>query len=184
MRIKQKNGANLVPFTSPENWHKMSCSNFPQIFLTASNVFCGPRNSFHSFLMAWLVLAQLRQWISACCFCFWKYLGKLYVFKFSSINANYLSWRDQNYIQFFSGSLSLKNSFAKCLLTYCQMDTIHKPSITVVICELFFRPRGQHIKITWKMTFSLIRGASNWEQSMMACVWCIIANTWFRFCHF
>jgi len=105
-----------VPFTSPENWHKMSCSNFPQIFLTASNVFCGPRNCFHSFLVAWLVLAQLRQWISACCFCFWKYLGKLYVFKSGSNHANFLILRDQNYIQFFSWKCIIKELF-------CQVNT-------------------------------------------------------------
>ena len=114
---------------------------FLRFFLTASRGFCGPRNFFHLFLMAWLSLAQLRQWISACCFCFWKYLGKLYVFKFGSNNANFLNWRDQNYFQNFF----LETYQCSTLLlgtrangTYGQvgqlptalMDTVNKPLIT------------------------------------------------------
>jgi len=99
---------------------------FLRFFLTASNVFCGPRNSFHSFLMAWLVLAQLRQWISACCFCFWKYLGKLYVFKFGSNNANFLCWRDQNYIQFF---LEVYYKGTLLLSTYILSNGYHTQAI-------------------------------------------------------
>ena len=135
-----------MPFTSPENWHKMSCSNFPQIFFWLQvGDFAVQGFFFHLFLMAWLSLAQLRQWISACCFCFWKYLGKLYVFKFGSNNANFLNWRDQNYFQnFFLETYQcstlllgiLRRTWANGTsgqvgqLPTALMDTVNKPLIT------------------------------------------------------